>query len=405
MKKAAVVFVLLFILPLNYSLFSCTSFCINTQDEIVFGKNYDWFIDYGLVIVNKKGIDKIAFVNNDIPAKWKSKYGSVTFNQFGREFPNGGMNEAGLVVELMWLDETIYPEKDDRASVGSTLGWIQYQLDNCASIEEVIQTDKFIRINRNSVPIHYLVTDKTGESVTIEFIDGKLVWHNKESLPYGVLTNSTARKSIDYLNQHEGFGGSSPLPNSKGSLDRFVTACSMVKNYDPSKGKNAVVYGFSILDEVKQGDFTKWSIVYDIKNMIVFFKTVENKTIRNIEFSGLDFNCNTPVKMIDINSDDQGNVIAKLTEYSTKVNRELIEKSYSNVDFLKNVTTESKDKAAKYPEILTCDGNQQPQTGSNDIYSNPMSFLQSPAAIAAGGFLIISFVVLYRYKHKKRKIL
>jgi penicillin V acylase-like amidase (Ntn superfamily) len=402
MKRSAAIIVLLFILPLNYSLYSCTSFCISTQDETVFGKNYDWFIDYGLVIVNKKGIDKIAFVNNDIPAKWKSKYGSVTFNQFGREFPNGGMNEAGLVVELMWLDETKYPEKDDRASVGSTLGWIQYQLDNCASIEEVIQTDKFIRINRNSVPIHYLVTDKTGASVTIEFIDGKLVWHDKESLPYGVLTNSTARESIDYLNQHEGFGGSSPLNNSKGSLDRFVTACSMVKNYDPSIGKNAVEYGFSILDEVNQGDFTKWSIVYDIRNMKVFYRTGDNPVVRNLEFSGLDFNCNTPVKMIDINSYDKGNVNAELTEYSPRTNRELIENSYSNVDFLKKVTSESKDKASKYPEILTCDDSPQPQTGSNDFYNNPMNYLNSPVAIAAGGFLIISFVVLYRYKHKKR---
>lgn len=403
MKKAAVISALLLLLFLKFTSYSCTSFCINTPDELVFGKNYDWFIDYGFMIVNKKGIDKIAFVNNDIPAKWQSKYGSVTFNQFGREFPNGGMNEAGLVVELMWLDETKYPEKDDRASVGSTLGWIQYQLDNCASIEEVIETDKYIRINRNSVPIHYLVADKSGACVTVEFIDGKLVYHNKETLPYGVLTNNTAQNSIEYLKEHEGFGGNSVLKKTTGSLDRFVTACSMVKNYDPAKGKNAVDYGFSILDEVKQGDHTKWSIVYDIKNMIVFFKTVENKTIRNIEFSGLEFDCNTPVKMIDINSDDQGNVNAKLIEYSPKVNRELIEKSYSNVDFLKNVTTESKDKAAKYPEVLTCNGNPQTQTGSTDFYNSPMDYLKSPVAIAAGGFLIVSFAVLYRYKHRKRK--
>jgi penicillin V acylase-like amidase (Ntn superfamily) len=28
----------------------------------------------------------------------------VTFNQYGRNFPSGGMNEAGLVIELMWLE-------------------------------------------------------------------------------------------------------------------------------------------------------------------------------------------------------------------------------------------------------------------------------------------------------------
>lgn len=32
---------------------------------------------------------------------WTSRYASVTFNQWGREFPMDGMNEAGLVVALV----------------------------------------------------------------------------------------------------------------------------------------------------------------------------------------------------------------------------------------------------------------------------------------------------------------
>ena len=60
---------------------------------------------------------------------WVSQYGSITFNQYGKEFPTGGMNEKGLVVELMWLDGTIYPQPDERPAIG-VLQWIQYQLDN-----------------------------------------------------------------------------------------------------------------------------------------------------------------------------------------------------------------------------------------------------------------------------------
>jgi choloylglycine hydrolase len=26
---------------------------------------------------------------------WTSRYGSITFNQYGREFPSGGINEKG----------------------------------------------------------------------------------------------------------------------------------------------------------------------------------------------------------------------------------------------------------------------------------------------------------------------
>ena len=54
---------------------------------------------------------------------WTSTYGSATFNQYGREFPMGAMNEAGLVVETMMLDETEYPEADSRPAI-NILQWI-----------------------------------------------------------------------------------------------------------------------------------------------------------------------------------------------------------------------------------------------------------------------------------------
>lgn len=47
--------------------------------------------------------------------------------QYGRNFPTGGMNEAGLVIELMWLDGSRYPVPDARPAVDN-LQWIQYNL-------------------------------------------------------------------------------------------------------------------------------------------------------------------------------------------------------------------------------------------------------------------------------------
>jgi choloylglycine hydrolase len=385
---------------LNQLIYSCTTFCINTDSELVFGKNYDWMIGYGLVLVNKSGVDKVAFVNKDMPARWVSKYGSVTFNQFGREFPNGGMNEAGLVIELMWLDETKFPEPDDRLVVGGVLQWIQYQLDNSASIEDIIASDKNIRITQSSVPLHYLAADKTGKCVSVEFLDGKLVYHTGETMMVKVLTNDTYEKSVDYLKKHEGFGGNGSVKNDKGSLDRFVKACSMVKSYTPAEGKTAVDYGFEILKTVDQDDFTKWSIVYDIKNRIINFKTYDNSKVKNIDLNKVDFDCNSTVRMIDINSDIEGNVNASMIDYTYERNRRLIEDSYSNVDFLKNIKTETKDNTAKYPEKLTCRGKSS--IDGNEKINSPSDFIKSPFAIAVG-FLILSAAVVYRYKYRKRE--
>jgi hypothetical protein len=44
------------------------------------------------------------------------------------ENSSGGINEAGLAVELMWLDDAEYPA-DPRIPSFGTLEWIQYQLD------------------------------------------------------------------------------------------------------------------------------------------------------------------------------------------------------------------------------------------------------------------------------------
>src|SRR6266542_2870525 len=123
MRRLAVCFLLLCGLPA----LPCTTFILEGDRRVYFGRNLDWDWEEGMVLVNAKHVSKRAFVAAANAAQWTSKYGSVTFNQFGREMPFGGMNEAGLVVENMWLDETQYPPADARPEI-NMLQWIQYQL-------------------------------------------------------------------------------------------------------------------------------------------------------------------------------------------------------------------------------------------------------------------------------------
>jgi len=72
---------------------------VRSKGRVLFGRNYDWNFGDGLIFVNKRGVAKTSSGSESPnPAKWISRYGSVTFNQYGRENPTGGMNEAGLVV-------------------------------------------------------------------------------------------------------------------------------------------------------------------------------------------------------------------------------------------------------------------------------------------------------------------
>src|SRR5215210_5081738 len=109
---------------------ACTTFFINKAGQMVFGRNYDWITETGMVNTNLRGVLKSAFTPQSGRAmQWTSRYGSITFNQYGKEFPTGGMNEKGLILELMWLSESEFPTADSRPELG-VLQWIQYQLDN-----------------------------------------------------------------------------------------------------------------------------------------------------------------------------------------------------------------------------------------------------------------------------------
>src|SRR5689334_16612339 len=103
---------------------ACTTFFINANGQLVFGRNYDWVTDAGMICTNLRGLEKTSVKMPDGNSiAWVSKYGSITFNQYGKEFPMGGMNEKGLVVEVMWADGSRYPNADNRA-VLNVLQWI-----------------------------------------------------------------------------------------------------------------------------------------------------------------------------------------------------------------------------------------------------------------------------------------
>ena len=382
----------------GYPVYSCTTFCIHAGDELVFGRNYDWSVGDGIVFVNKRDVVKTAFTKKGSPACWVSKYGSVTFNQYGREFPTGGMNEAGLVIELMWLDETKYPEQDTRNTVGGILQWIQYQLDNCETIQEVIDTDKFLRIPEGAVPVHYLISDKYGNTASIEFLNGKLVQHSGETMNFKTLTNDTYEKSVEYLKTLKEFGGTADFSDDGSSRNRFARACSMVNDYSKEANGNAVDYGFEILNMVSQGSSTKWSIVYDIKNMKVYFKTYDESKIKNIKFASLDFNCSSPVVMIDINTKLEGNINSNMIEYSSQANRDLIEGSYNKVDFLRDIPADYREEAAAYPEKLNCRSKSENQLNTSESNSD---YIKTPYVILIG-LVLSSIVLIVNFKRRKK---
>lgn len=335
-----------------HAIYACTTFCFMQDKTWIYGRNYDWFTEHCLIMINKRGVAKTA-LTQDNPAQWKSMYGSITFNQYGREFPLGGMNEAGLIIELLWLEQTRYPEPDQRQAVGE-LQWIQYQLDNCSNVEEVIATNRTIRILSRAVPLHFLVCDRTGNAAAIEFLDGKMVVHHGSDLPQTALANSTYASSVQLYENIDDDETKESLLTADYSLKRFVWAAHGVEEWDPETNESSIDYAFKILDKVAVPS-TMFRIVYDPGQSRIYYFNRSNSQVRHIDFSAFDYSCDTPVKVLDINAGQTGDVTAMFTDYTYETNYDLIDRVYSETDFLKTTPDSVRAVVARYPETLSCE--------------------------------------------------
>jgi choloylglycine hydrolase len=341
-----IVLLSLLILKINASN-ACTTFFIHFNGKMVFGRNYDWITDEGIVCTNQRGLAKTSMKQTDgNTISWVSRYGSITFNQYGKEFPTGGMNEKGLVVELMWLDGTIYPQPDERPSIG-VLQWIQFQLDSHSTVEEVIKSDSIVRITSGGTPLHYLVADANGRAATIVFLDGKLNVHHGKALPYSVLTNDTYDKSVK---SHSNAGS-----NGNNSLERFSKACEMITQYKiDSSGKSLTDESFDILNAVGQGDYTKWSIVYDMTEKKIWFKTQRFKQTRSISFAAFDFSCLLPSKYVNMNIKEAGDISKQLTGFSRDTNRQILESAARQSQSRVAISRQQISGILAYPATIIC---------------------------------------------------
>lgn len=336
---------------------TCTTFCIVTDGGIVYGRNYDWHFEDAMFVVNKRGVAKVSVSDVD-PARWISRYGSVTVNQYGREFPLGGVNEAGLVLECMWLESTEYPAADGRPSLPE-VQWIQYQLDSSETVGDVIESDSRLRIDAAlSSPLHFLVSDRSGDSAVIEFIDGSMKVTTGESLRVAALTNDTYRRSAGMLDAVGGEGGEEAVRRTWYSLKRFIWAAEGVRAWDRDGGKGAVDHAWSIIDKVSVRQ-TMFSLVYDPQNTRIYFKTKSYPEIKYINYGNFEFGCGTDVTVLDMACSGAGDVTGRFVPYDREANYRLIRTAHSKTDFLSGTPEERLRMIAGYPELLPCAGSKE----------------------------------------------
>jgi len=299
----------------------CSAFVLANDGHGVFGANFDHtWTDEGLVFVNQRGVVKSSVSGENVHNRtyWTTRYASVTFNLVGYEYAWGGMNEAGLSISTMSLAETRQPPPDERPPLDNG-EWVQYILDTCATVEEVIATDSQVRILTVD---HYLIGDRFGNAATIEFLDGRMVAHAAPNLPVAALTNNTYEElsaTWERLRRHGNYAG------QNSSFRRFCLAADRVDGFQSTTDAGAIAYAFDTLHLVRGERFsaspTNWSLVFDTKNLRAYYRTSRNSRIRWVDLRSLDLRCGAPVKMIDIHVGGPGEVTDELFDFDTNLNR------------------------------------------------------------------------------------
>jgi len=302
----------------------CTTIVFNTSNGPLMANNEDIFLATGMLFSNQRGIAKQALIfPPEQPLTWVSRFGSLVFSQCGKEFPSGGMNEAGLVIEQMTLPETQYPLADERPVV-KELQLIQYLLDTCASVAQALSALETVRIAQATGLIHLFLLDNNAHTAIVEFLEGTTHIYHGESLPVRTLTNSTYAASLESLVQPQQTAANMSGYQSE-SLRRFRIAAHWAQSASSESQETA----FQALSAVARPD-TIWQIVYSPCTTTISLKTAWNPTIRHIRLSQFEFSSIAPARVYDLHTPGEGFVESDFEPYSTAKNHELVLSFFRN---------------------------------------------------------------------------
>jgi hypothetical protein len=132
-----------------------------------------------------------------------------------------------------------------------------------------------------------------------------LVFKGKD-LPIPVLENSTYSNSLEsYKN------------NAK---CRFTITAKMMEKFNLETKPSIIDYSFSILDSVALDG--SWSIVYDIKNMKIYFKTSSNRNLQTVNINSFDFDCTSKSLIYDLKLKNKVNISNLFITFNSELNKD-----------------------------------------------------------------------------------
>lgn len=322
---------------------ACTRALYTGADNtVITGRSMDWDEDMRSNLwVFPRGIQRQGLAG-PASAQWTSKYGSVVASIYEIASVDG-MNEKGLVMNMLYLVETDYGQPAANHPPLSISLWGQYALDNFASVSEAVDAMQAMPFyimapqlpNGKASQAHLSLSDASGDSAIFEYVEGKLIVHHGKE--YQVMTNSPIYNKQLALNEYwKDIGGTVFLPGTSRAADRFARTSFLLSaipqaldpHYiagvpDRSYDNQAVASVLSVIRAVSVPlgittpiepniASTIWRTVSNQKNLTYYFDSSTRPNTFWVSLKKLTFTAGAPILKLAL---DKGEV------YSGEVNK------------------------------------------------------------------------------------
>lgn len=317
-QKSAITLLLLMIISQTIDSVACTRVMYQGPNNTVLtARSMDWSDDIQSNLwIFPRGLARSGEAGPN-SLKWKSKYGSVIASGYDISSTDG-MNEKGLVANLLWLAESQYEKYDGKKPGLAISAWVQYVLDSYQTVDEAVADlakENFTIVTAN-VPgtkrmanLHLAISDPSGDNAIFEYVNGKLDIHHDRS--YHVMTNSPIFEKQLALNEYwKEIGGTTMLPGTNRAADRFVRASfytNAIPQTDDIRIATASIFSVIRNCSVPYGittpgqpniSSTRWRTVSDQKNLIYYFENVLSPNTFWIDLKKVDFSEKASVKKL-----------------------------------------------------------------------------------------------------------
>lgn len=239
----------------------CTLSVQNNEEGIIFGRNYDWEACDAMLVHTKPkdGYESISTCCLDFLGfgeDWKPEGMGNQFMALAAVYlPLDGMNEKGLcIADLMAGDKVETHQDTDKPDLTITSA-IRLLLDKAATVDEAVALLEQYDMNSSIGSAHHFsITDATGKSVVIEYVDNKMYVTETK-----VVTNH-------YLSDSE--------KNGVGSDNSKLRYQILYDSYQENGGIMSKDQVLECLKSVSAsqydtGEISQWSIVWDVENKTV----------------------------------------------------------------------------------------------------------------------------------------